>query len=194
MDYDYIIVGAGMTGAVFARMLAEGGQKTLLLEKRGHIGGNSFDVVNDTGVMIHQYGAHIFHTDLENVWDYLSRFTQWRHYQHEVLCFVDGDYIPIPFNFHSLKAAFNGKADRIQDLLTQKYGKKTKLSVLELLDSEDPDIKSVGHFVYENIFKNYTLKQWGLKPDQIDPKIVARVPVYTDHDNRYFTDTHQGIP
>ncbi len=194
MCYDYLIVGAGLSGSVFARMLAQANQKVLILEKRDHIGGNCFDRVDSAGVMIQQYGAHIFHTDFEDVWEYLSRFTHWRNYQHEVLCYVDGEYIPIPFNFHSLDAAFDGKASTIQDLLVREYGKKVKLSVLDILDSHEPLLRGLGNYVYEKIFKNYTLKQWGVKPNEISPDVIARVPVYTDHDNRYFTDAYQGIP
>jgi UDP-galactopyranose mutase len=187
-------VGAGITGTVFARTLAEADKKVLVVEKRNHIGGNCFDTLDNAGVMVHKYGAHIFHTDFEDVWEYLSRFTEWRPYQHEVLCHVDGTHIPIPFNFYSLKAAFDGQAVKFQDLLTREYGEKSKLSVLTILDSDDPDILEIGQFIYEKIFKNYTLKQWGLNPSEISPEVLARVPVYTDYDNRYFTDTYQRIP
>jgi UDP-galactopyranose mutase len=174
--------------------LAESGRGVLVLEKRKHIGGNCFDTLDDAGVMIHQYGAHIFHTDHEDVWDYLSNFTQWRPYQHEVVSHVGGDPIPIPFNFNSIEAVYPEDAPGILDTFVEKYGPKTKISVLELLNESCPVLREVGEYVYENIFKNYTLKQWGLKPDQIAPEVIARVPVYTDHDNRYFTDKYQGIP
>ena len=194
MNYDYLIVGAGLTGAVFAQVLAEAGQKVLVLEQRNHIAGNCFDQVDATGVMIHQYGAHIFHTDCEDVWNYLSRFTKWHRYEHEVVAFIDNGFIPIPFNFNTLQEVFPGEAAEIKEKFIEIYGLKSKISVLELLEQQDPLLRKVGTYVYEKIFKNYTYKQWNLKPDQISPDVIARVPVYTDHDNRYFTDTYQGIP
>ncbi len=194
MEYDYLVVGAGLTGAVFAQTMAEAGRRVLVLEQRDHLGGNCFDTVDPAGIMVHQYGAHIFHTNFENVWNYLSRFTQWQKYEHEVLAFVDDDFIPIPFNFNSLQQVFPKDAHFLKKKFIEAYGLKTKISVLELLNQQDPDLYQVGTYVYEKIFKNYTYKQWGLKPDQISPEVIARVPVYTDHDNRYFTDTFQGIP
>ncbi len=194
MKYDYIVVGAGLSGVVLARSLAESGKRILLLEKRNHIGGNCYDVVDSAGVMIHRYGAHIFHTDCEEVWNYLLRFTRWRKYVHEVLCCVDDNYFPIPFNFNSLKKVFAKDAPSIKEILIQKYGTKTKIPVLEIVNEQHPALKRVAKFVYEKIFKNYTIKQWGLKPEDISADIVSRVPVYTDYDNRYFTDTYQAVP
>jgi UDP-galactopyranose mutase len=194
MLYDYLIVGAGLSGSVIARVLAEAGGKTLLCEKRRHIGGNCFDVIDPAGVRIQPYGAHIFHTDHEEVWRFLSRFTQWRPYQHEVLSYIDGRYIPVPFNFHSLEAAFDGRAPEIQDLLIRKYGSKAKVSILTLLDDNEPLLRELSSYIYDKQFKNYTLKQWGLSPRELSPEVVARVPVYIDYDNRYFTDACQGIP
>jgi UDP-galactopyranose mutase len=194
MLYDYLIVGAGLSGSVFARVLAEAGGRTLVLEKRRHIGGNCFDVIDSAGVRIQPYGAHIFHTDDQEVWQFLGRFTQWRDYRHEVVCSVDGSLIPIPFNFHSLDAAFNGRASTIQDLLVRKYGSKAKVSILTILDDNEPLLREVGRYIYDKIFRNYTLKQWGMDPRELSPEVIGRVPVYTDYDNRYFTDAYQGIP
>jgi UDP-galactopyranose mutase len=144
--------------------------------------------------MTHPYGAHIFHTDFENVWNYLSRFTKWRKYEHEVLAFVDGDYIPIPFNFNSLEKVFKENSSSLKESFIQKYGLKAKISILEIINEDTEDLRRVGSYIYEKIFKNYTMKQWGLKPDEISPDVISRVPVYTDYDNRYFTDAYQGIP
>ncbi|HOL30525.1 MAG TPA: UDP-galactopyranose mutase [Anaerohalosphaeraceae bacterium] len=194
MNYDYLIVGAGLSGAVFAQTLAQAGHKVLILEKRSHIGGNCFDCVDTAGVMIHRYGAHIFHTEFEDVWQYLSGFTRWRPYSHRVVCFVEGRYIPIPFNYYSLQEAFDGKAAAIQCLLEQKYGRQTKLSVLDILHSQEPMLGNLAVYIYDKIFKNYTAKQWGIRVDEISPDVIARVPIYTDYDNRYFTDTYQAVP
>ncbi len=190
----YLIVGSGLTGAVFAQTLAAAGRKVLVLEQRNHIGGNCFDMLDASEIMIHRYGAHIFHTEFEDVWNYLSRFTRWRRYEHEVLAFVENDFIPIPFNFNTLQKVFNENASSIKQKFLEKYELKTKISVLELLKQKDPVLKNIGIYVYEKLFKNYTYKQWGLKADEIAPEVIARVPIYTDHDNRYFTDTYQGIP
>lgn len=194
MRYDYVVVGAGLSGAVLARNLAEHGKKIVLFEKRNHIGGNCFDTVDPAGVMVQRYGAHIFHTDFEDVWDFLSRFTQWREYVHEVLCYVDDNYLPVPFNFNSVEKVFASEADSIKAAFVQKYGTQAKISVLEIVNEEHPALRMVADFVYEKIFKNYTIKQWGLKPDDISPDIISRVPVHTNYDNRYFTDAYQAIP
>ena len=190
----YLIVGSGLTGAVFAQTLAAAGRKVLVLEQRNHVGGNCFDMLDASEIMIHRYGAHIFHTEFEDVWNYLSSFTRWRRYEHEVLAFVENDFIPIPFNFNTLQKVFNENASSIKQKFLEKYELKTKISVLELLKQKDPVLKNIGIYVYEKLFKNYTYKQWGLKADEIAPEVIARVPIYTDHDNRYFTDTYQGIP
>ena len=194
MVYDYLIVGAGLSGTMLARNLAESDFKILLLEKNNHIDGCCYDETDAQGIVVHRYGAHIVHTNFKDVWQFLSRFTKWRDYEHEVLCCVDGSYIPIPFNFHSLIKVFNGRALPIQDMLIQKYRWKTKISILDLMNSKETLLKDVGDYIYQKIFKNYTIKQWGMEPYEISTEVIRRVPVYTDYDNRYFTDTYQGIP
>jgi len=195
MQYDWIIVGAGMTGAVAARTLAEAGKNVLILEKREHIAGNAYDELDDAGVLIHRYGPHIFHTNDEEVWQFLSRFTEWRTYRHKVLAEIDGEYMPVPFNLNSMVIAFGfRKAEQMKKALFEKYGEGNDVSITELRSAEEPLLCELAEFVYENVFKYYTVKQWGVKPEDIDPAVTARVPVRLSKVNGYFTDKYQGMP
>lgn len=195
MQYDWIIVGAGMTGAVAARTLAEAGKNVLVLEKREHIAGNAYDELDEAGVLIHRYGPHIFHTNDEEVWQFLSRFTEWRTYRHKVLAEIDGEYMPVPFNLNSMVIAFGfRKAEQMKKALLEKYGEGSNVSILELRSAEEPLLRELAEFVYENVFKYYTVKQWGVKPEDIDPSVTARVPVRISKENGYFTDKYQGMP
>ena len=195
MQYDWIIVGAGMTGAVAARTLAEAGKNVLVLEKREHIAGNAYDELDREGVLIHRYGPHIFHTNDEEVWQFLSRFTQWRTYRHKVLAEIDGEYMPVPFNLNSMVIAFGfRKAEQMKKVLLEKYGEGSNVSIMELRAAEEPLLRELAEFVYENVFKYYTVKQWGVKPEEIDPSVTARVPVRISKENGYFTDKYQGMP
>ena len=195
MSYDWIVVGAGMTGAVAARTLAEAGKNVLVLEKREHIAGNAYDELDREGVLIHRYGPHIFHTNDEEVWQFLSRFTQWRTYRHKVLAEIDGEYMPVPFNLNSMVIAFGfRKAEQMKKALLEKYGEGSNVSITELRTAEEPLLRELAEFVYENVFKYYTVKQWGVKPEDIDPSVTARVPVRISKENGYFTDKYQGMP
>jgi len=194
--YDCLVVGCGMAGTVIARELAErAGKKVLILEKRDHIGGNAYDCMNENGVFVHQFGPHIFHSDSKRVFDYLSRFTQWRNYSHEVVGDIHGQLMPIPFNLNSLHLAFEpNKAARIEQKLIAIYGLGSKVPILDLRQQADAELAEIADFIYNNIFLYYTQKQWGLAPDEIDALVTARVPVFISYDNRYFQDTYQGIP
>ena len=149
MQYDWIIVGAGMTGAVAARTLAEAGKSVLVLEKREHIAGNAYDELDREGVLIHRYGPHIFHTNDEEVWQFLSRFTRWRTYRHKVLAEIDGEYMPVPFNLNSMVIAFGfRKADQMKKALLEKYGEGSNVSIMELRAAEEPLLRELAEFVY----------------------------------------------
>ncbi|MEG0755651.1 MAG: UDP-galactopyranose mutase [Oscillospiraceae bacterium] len=193
--YDSLIIGAGFAGATVARELAKKkGQHVLVLERRNHIGGNAYDRLDDAGVLIHQYGPHIFHTTNKVVFDYLSRFTAFRDYQHRVVANVYGQLMPVPFNLTSLEIAFEGNAAALEKKLVETYGAEKKVTILELRRSEDPEIRELAEYVYENVFVHYTKKQWDQSPEEIDPNTTARVPVFLSRDDRYFQDPYQGMP
>ncbi len=196
LNYDYIIVGAGFAGAVLAERIAtQLNKKVLVLDKRSHIGGNCYDEVDESGVIVHTYGPHLFHTDNKEVYEYLSRFTSWHEYVHEVVASVDGNIIPIPFNFNTLYEVYNkNKAQLLEHKLLTKYGKNQKIPILDLMKESDDDLQELAQYIYEKIFVNYTAKQWGKKPEEIDGAVTARVPVLTSYDNRYFTDRYQAVP
>ena len=199
-SFDVLAVGARYAGAVAARALAEQGKRVLVLERRPHIGGNAYDRLDDAGVLIHQYGPHIFHTNNKEVFDWLSRFTQWRDYQHRVVANIpDGKggrmTYPVPFNLTSLETAFGPEEGRrLGDKLIAAYGAEKKVTILELRRNEDPEISALADYVYEHVFVHYTMKQWGQKPEDIDPNTTARVPVFLSRDDRYFQDAYQGMP
>ena len=198
MKYDVIVIGAGIAGSVAARELAEKGNcRVLVLEQRDHIGGNCYDKADDYGVLIHTYGPHIFHTNDEGVYEYLSRFTEWYMYPqgHQVVAKVDGSLIPIPFNLNTLHLVYGEqKAQELEQKLIAAYGEGSRVPIMELKKSEDPQIREIAQYVYENVFLKYTMKQWGQTPEEISPEVTGRVPVLISHDNRYFQDRYQGVP
>ncbi len=195
-NYDAIIIGAGFAGGVVGRELAErASKKVAIIESRDHIGGNAYDKLDDAGVLIHAYGPHIFHTNDARAYEYLSRFTNWLDYQHEVLANLNGTYIPVPFNKNSIEKVFD--ADKAQSYITkliQTFGDERKVPIIELREKDDPELSEIADFVYKNVFLYYTQKQWGLKPEEVDPSVTARVPVFVSRDNRYFQDKYQGMP
>ncbi len=195
MIYDYVIIGSGFAGSVSARALAEKGKKVLILERRPHIGGNAYDHTDEHGILIHKYGPHIFHTNSKRVFDFLSRFTEWRKYDHEVLAKAGDMEFPVPFNLNSLYKVYPAdKAAELEKKLCDHYGMEKKVPISELRQNPDKDINELAEFVYNNVFLYYTMKQWGQKPEEIDPGTTARVPVFISRDNRYFQDSYQGMP
>jgi UDP-galactopyranose mutase len=190
------VVGAGLSGAIIARKIAEDkNEKVLVIDAKDHIGGNLYDYRDSAGIMVHKYGPHIFHTNNRDVWNFISRFTKWRPYHHRVQGLVDGKFVPIPFNLNSLRMVFpNAMADRLENLLISHFGFNKKVPILELRNSRDKDLEFLAQYIYDKIFLEYTIKQWGLAPDQIDPTVSGRVPVYVSRDDRYFQDKYQGVP
>ena len=193
--YDVIIVGAGTAGCTAARLLAEQGKQVLILEKKNHIAGNCYDAKDEHGILIHVYGQHIFHTGREHVYEFLSQYTEWYDFRHKVVANVHGQYMPVPFNLHTLKLAFGEeKAKELEEKLVRIYGMGTKVPILDLMNYADEDLQNIGKFVYDNIYVYYTMKQWGKKPEEIDPAVTARVPVNISYDDCYFGDKYQGVP
>lgn len=196
MKVDWLIVGAGYTGLVLAeRITSQLDQKVLVVERRNHIGGNAYDYYDDNGILVHGYGPHIFHTNSARVWGYLSQFTEWRPYYHHVLALVEGKTVPIPFNLNSLYAVFPPRyASRLEDLLLERYGFGVKIPILKLREGASGELHLLADYIYEKVFYGYTLKQWGLKPEELNPSVTGRVPVYISRDDRYFQDTYQAMP
>jgi UDP-galactopyranose mutase len=191
--YDYLIVGAGFAGSVLAERLAsQHGARVLLIDRRPHVGGNAYDEPNEAGILYHKYGPHIFHTNSQQVVDYLSQFTEWRPYEHRVLAMVRDKLVPIPINRTTLNELFD--LDLKTDEEAADYLASRAEPVDEIKTSEDVVINAVGRELYELFFQGYTRKQWGLDPSQLDKSVTARIPTRTNTDDRYFTDTFQAMP
>lgn len=189
--YDFLIVGAGFAGSVLAERLASTGKRVLIIDKRNHIGGNAYDFYNEDGILIHKYGPHIFHTNSEDVFNYLSRFTEWRNYQHKVLASVDGQMLPIPINLNTINKYYGLELNGLQ---VEEFLATRAEKVYPVKTSEDVVVSKVGRELYEKFFKGYTRKQWALDPSELDASVTARVPTRTNKDDRYFTDTFQAMP
>lgn len=197
MDADWIIVGAGFSGCTLAERIAtEFGLRVLLLDRRSHLGGNAYDRPGPEGLPVHEYGPHIFHTNSAKVWAYLSRFTEWEPYFHFVRACVDGQKVPLPFNLNSLYALFPPRlAGRMENCLIDRFGFGASVPILQMKSITDgKDIVFLANYVYEKIFHNYTIKQWGVPPEQLDPSVTARVPIRVNRDDRYFRDVFQAMP
>jgi UDP-galactopyranose mutase len=196
MKVDWLIVGAGFTGLVLAeRIASQLGKKVLVVERREHIGGNAYDHYDGNGILVHRYGPHLFHTNSEKVWRYLSQFTEWHPYYHRVLALVDGKKVPVPFNLNSLYAVFTpGYASKLEELLLKHYGFGSKVPILKLRREARGELHFLADYIYEKLFYGYNLKQWGLTPEELGPGVTGRVPVHISRDNRYFQDRYQAIP
>lgn len=195
MKYDVLVVGAGFAGATISRKMAEKGKKVLLIDKREHIAGNMYECFDTNGVRIHLYGPHIFHTSKENVFEFLKEFGEFYKYDHKVIGNIDGQLVPIPFNYKSLEILFEKeKADKIKEILNREFGENKKVSIFDLIHHSDDTIKEFGEFVYQKVFAEYTAKQWEMPIDKIDNSVINRVPVVLGYDDRYFSDTIQYMP
>ncbi|MCL6728785.1 UDP-galactopyranose mutase [Sphingomonas hankyongi] len=191
--YDYLVVGAGFAGSVISERLAsQHGARVLLIDRRPHIGGNAYDEPNEAGILYHKYGPHIFHTNSDQVVDYLSQFTEWRPYEHRVRAVVRNKLVPIPINRTTLNKLFD--LDLETDEEAAEYLASRADPVADIQTSEDVVINAVGRELYELFFQGYTRKQWGLDPSELDKSVTARIPTRTNTDDRYFTDTFQAMP
>ena len=190
--FDYLIAGAGFAGSVVAERMAALGKKVLVVDRRKHIGGNAYDHFNEEGLLIHRYGPHIFHTNSEQVFNYLSKFTTWRSYEHRVLASVDGKLVPVPINQDTVNALYGLKLKteaEVEAFFARQAEPRTSIRT-----SEDVVVSKVGRDLYEKLFRNYTRKQWGKDPSELDALVTARIPVRTNRDDRYFTDQYQAMP
>ncbi len=195
MNNKYLIVGAGITGITITERLASRGNEVILIDLRNTIGGNCYDYFDENRNYIQKYGPHIFHTNETRVWKYLSKYTKFNNYSHYVYVSISSKKINIPFNLNSIDLVFSSKQSKvIKSILLDEFKLSEKIPILNLRKSSNPLIIKLSDYIYENVFLNYTLKQWGLKPNEIDPSVTARVPVFISKDNRYFQDKYQGIP
>ena len=193
--FDVVIIGAGLAGSVLAERLAKSGKKVLVIERRKHIAGNCYDEVDLSGILIHKYGPHLFHTDDEKIWEYLSQFTEWTFYRHRVKAVVDGLPVPLPFNLNTLREVFPPSlADKLESALLSNFEYGKRVPIMELKKSTDADLQFLAEFIYEKIFLHYTEKQWGLPPDKISEAVTARVPILIGRDDGYFSDRFQAVP
>lgn len=190
--FDYIIVGAGFAGATIAERIAtQLDKKVLIVEKRNHIGGNAYDYFNEDGILVQKYGPHIFHTNIKDVWDYLSQFTEWNGYVHRVLAHVNGQDFYLPINMETMEKLYNRLFTPSE---LEKYFAKKRIKINEIRNSRDVVVSQVGEELYELFFKNYTKKQWGVYPEELDAQVTKRLPVRFNRDTRYFSDEYQGLP
>jgi UDP-galactopyranose mutase len=190
--FDYLIVGAGFAGAVLAERLANvAGKKVLIVDKRNHIAGNTYDYYDRNGILVHKYGPHIFHTNSKEVYDHLGRFTSWRPYEHRVLASVDGMLLPLPINLNTINQLYGLQlsSHEVDQFLAERAENKN-----QVLTSEDVVLNRIGRELYEKFFRGYTKKQWGLDPSELDASVAGRIPTRNNRDNRYFTDTYQAMP
>lgn len=194
--WDNVIVGAGLSGITMAERLAnELNENVLIIEKRDHIGGNCYDYKDENGFLVQKYGPHIFHTDYENVWNYLSQFTKWRYFFYKANVMIDNQPVPLPFNFNTLYKIFPPqKAKELEIKLTKTFPYGSRVPILELQKTNDSDLKMLSDFIFEKIFLNYTIKQWDKKPNEISKETMDRVPIVMSRNDGYFNDKYQAVP
>lgn len=192
---DGIVIGAGLSGAAVARTLAEHGLKVHILEKRGHIGGNMYDYVDKSGIIVQEYGPHTFHTKNARLYEYITQFADWHTFKLTCGAVLNGKYTPTPFNFTTVDTFFPPeKAERIKATLLAEYPNRSTVPVLELLGSDNEDAREYAEFLFDNDYRPYSAKQWGIPPEKIDKSVLARVPIRLSYDVGYFDDAYQCVP
>src|SRR3954453_20201209 len=191
--YDTLIVGVGYAGSIMAQQLATRcGQRVLVIDRRDHIAGNAYDYYDEHGVLVHKYGPHIFHTNSEKVVEYLDRFTEWRPYEHRVLANVDGQNVPMPINRTTINMLYGLSLTTDEEV--DAFLAERAEPVDYIRTSEDVVVAKVGRELYEKFFRGYTRKQWQRDPSELHSSVCARIPIRTNTDDRYFTDTFQKMP
>lgn len=189
-----LIIGAGISGVTVGRILVENGYQVTILEKREHVGGNVYDYYNDD-VLMHRYGPHLFHTNLQSVVSFIQRFSDFFTYEHRVLGEIKGKLVPIPFNFKSIDLLYSElEAEHLKQVLKNAYPNNHSVPIMELRNHPDLEVQKLAEFVFQNVFYGYTKKQWGVPPEEMDPSVMGRVPVRMSYDDRYFTDEYQMMP
>ena len=190
-----VIIGAGFAGGTVARLLADKGYEVEIYEEREHVGGNAYDFVDESKSYVHLYGPHIFHTNIQEVYEFLSNYTDWFPYEHKVLGYIDGNFVPIPFSLKSLEMNFpKDKAAKLKKLMIEKYGDGNKVPISKLREEKDKELGELADYVYNKVFLNYTKKQWDMLPEELGDGVTGRVPVYVSYDERYFQDKYQFMP
>ena len=195
MAYSFVIAGSGLSGSVFARQMAEKGHRVLVLEKRGHVGGNVYDEKDSNGILIHKYGPHIFHTKSEEVYQFITRFGKWEPFKLKCEVEMLGKSTPSPFNFKTIDQFYSAeKAKELKKALQAKYPNRETVTIVELLNDDNELIREYASFLFNNDYSLYTAKQWGIKPSEIDISVLKRVPVRLDYESMYFTDKYECMP
>lgn len=190
--WDILAVGAGISGATLAERYAEMGKKVLILEKRDHIGGNCYDYIDENGILVSKYGAHLFHTQHEEVWKYVNRFSKWYPWEHKVLAKVDHQLVPIPVNMDTVNRIFNLNLSSEKEM--EQWLETNRVPIKNPKDGREAVLSKIGEVLYEKMFKHYTKKQWDKYPEELDALVLNRIPVRTNRDDRYFSDKYQALP
>ncbi|GFO62190.1 UDP-galactopyranose mutase [Geomonas paludis] len=190
--FDIVVVGAGISGSTLAERYACRGSRVLVLEKRHHIGGNCYDSFDGHGILVSNYGAHLFHTEYEDVWRYVNRFSAWYPYEHRVLARVDGKLVPIPVNITTVNTLFGLSLQSEAEM--QRFLDRVQVKHPAPRNGEEAALARVGHVLYEKMFKHYTKKQWNKYPHELDASVLQRIPIRTNFDDRYFSDRFQALP
>lgn len=192
MYFDYVIVGAGLAGITIAERIATQIHKNILIiEKRDHIGGNVYDEYDAAGILVQRYGPHTFHTNDKEVFDYICQYTKWHEYQHRVLSYINGNFVPIPISLETINQLYNMNLSENE---IDNFIESRKVNIAEIKTSEDIVLSQCGKDIYEKFFKYFTIKQWGVDPSQLDKSVIGRIPFRKNRDTRYFTDSYQGNP
>lgn len=191
-NIDILIIGAGISGSVLAERYASIGKKVLIIEKRNHIAGNCYDYVDENGILVSKYGAHLFHTNEESVWEYVNKFSEWYPWEHKVIARVDEKTVPIPVNITTVNELFDTTISTEEEM--KNWLEQNRIPIEKPSNGEEAVLNRVGTVLYEKMFKHYTKKQWDKYPAELDASVLDRIPVRASYDDRYFSDTHQALP